>query len=398
MRPLEILRRSVQGRFESELTAVLRRRQPAEARLAGALRALCPWSAAARNMSCEAGQVLLRRQSFDRDLYRSAVRALAEMNDRRAAPLIRAALESDDAGGLSTLSAACFCRDALLLEPLAKVAAGRNAELAFAAEVARLIRGESDGARLGALAPRIKESSRIALCCEVFVPLARAPSAPPPIVMPLGVLRDTERHLGRWLVLADVATRALDPGPLNEARRKAQTGAPSSRAAWSLVAWALEPGASPPGARPTIELMARLSERPTADRDTSFLFRLARAGAPAARPVLESLAKQSPFGGEIAVRAAMHLARDHGQAHMRDAIVESATGKRDETRGVAAAALFDLRETHLARAAAEQAEDSRAISSVAWGALVRAACEGNVSTDMMLGEPMFRRLQFGWVE
>src|SRR5262252_7866913 len=353
MRPPEILRRGVQGRFESELTAVLRRRQPAEAKLAGALRALCPWSAAARNMTSEAGEVLMRRGSFDRDLYMSAVRALAEVNDRRAAPLIRAALEGGEGGGLATLSAACFCHEPLLAEPLARVAAGRNAELAFGAEVARLMRREADGSHLSGLAPRIKESSRIALCCQLFVPLTRGTAPPSAIGVPLAVLRDAERHLGRWLVLADVATRALDPGPLNEARRKAQAGAPSSRSAWSMVAWALEPGAAPPSSRPTIELVARLSERPTADRDTTFLFRLARAGAPSARPVLESLAKTTPLSDEIAVRAAMHLARDHGQKRMRDAIVDFAKSKRDEDRGVAAAALWDLGEVELARAAAE---------------------------------------------
>jgi hypothetical protein len=195
-----------------------------------------------------------------------------------------------------------------------------------------------------------------------------------------------------------VATRALDPGPLNEARRKAQAGAPSSRSAWSMVSWALEPGAPPPASRPTIELVARLSERPTADRDTTFLFRLARAGAPSARPVLESLVKTTPFSDEIAVRAAMHLARDHGQKRMRDAIVDFATGKRDDGRGVAAAALWDLHEIDLARAAAEQAESSRALHSVTWGVLVRAACEGRLAPDVMLGEPTFRRVQFGWVE
>src|SRR5262249_40351199 len=139
-------------------------------------------------------------------------------------------------------------------------------------------------------------------------------------------------------------------------------------------------------------------ERPTADRDTTFLFRLATARAPAARPILETLAKGTPLANETALRAAMHLARDHGQTKMRDAIVESATGKREESRGVAAAALWDLRETDLAREAAEQAEDSRTLSSVAWGVLVRAACDGRFSPELMLDDPTFRRVQYGWVE
>jgi hypothetical protein len=398
MRPSEILRKGVLSRIENELTAVLRRKQPAEAKLAGVLRTLCPLSSAARNMTCEAGEVLIRRGSFDRDLYMGAVRALAESKDKRAVSLVRTALISEDAGGLATLSAACFCQDPMLSEPLAKIAAGRHAELAFGAEVARLVRGESDGAYLAALAPRIKESSRIALCCQLFVPLTRSTPLPPRIGSSLAVLRDAERHLGRWLVLADVATRALDPAPLQEARKKAQSGAPSSRSAWSFVAWALEPGSAPPPARPTLELVARLSERPTADRDTTFLFRLATARAPAARPVLETLAKATPLANETALRAAMHLARDHGQTRMRDAIVESATGKREESRGVAAAALWDLRETELARETAEQAEDSRALASMTWGVLVRAACEGRFTPELMLDDPTFRRVQYGWIE
>jgi hypothetical protein len=144
--------------------------------------------------------------------------------------------------------------------------------------------------------------------------------------------------------------------------------------------------------------MARLSERPTADRDMSFLFRLARAGAASVRPVLETLAKPMPLEDDLAVRAAMHLARDHGQKHMRDAIVTLASARRDDGRGVVAAALWDLREADLAKEAAEQAEDSRGIGSVAWGALVRAACDGQFAPDLMLGEPTFRRVQFGWVE
>jgi hypothetical protein len=398
MRPSEILRKGVLGRFESELTAVLRRKQPAEAKLAGVLRALCPLSLAARNMSSEAGEVLVRRGSFDRELYMSAVRALADAKDKRAAPLIRAALQSDDGGGLATLSAACFCPEQVLAEPLTRIAAGRNAELAFGAEVARLVRGESDGGRLVELAPRIKESSRIALCCRLFVPLMRGPALPPSIGPSLAVLRDAERHLGRWLVLADVATHALDPAPLHEARRKSQAGAMSARAAWSLVAWALEPGASPPATRPTLELVARLSERPTADRDTTFLFRLANAGASSARPVLETLTKATPLSSETALRAAMHLARDHGQNRMRAAIVEYATGKREDGRGVAAAALWDLHEPNLALAAAEQAEGSRALSSIAWGSLVRAACEGRFTPELLLDDPTFRRVEYGWVE
>src|SRR5260221_9945667 len=107
----EILRKGVQGRFESEIAAALRRRHPSESKLAGAVRALFPLSMALRNVTTEAALVLMRRGSFDRELYASAVRSLAEAGDKIAAPLISSALATEEAGGLATLSAACFSRD-----------------------------------------------------------------------------------------------------------------------------------------------------------------------------------------------------------------------------------------------------------------------------------------------
>jgi hypothetical protein len=388
----------VQGRLESELAAALRRRLPSEPKLAGALRALYPLSASVRSMTGEAASVLSRRGSFDRELYASSVRSLAEAGDKKGAGLIKGALSSDEGGGLATLSAACFSRDAAIAAPLAKLAGCRHAHLAFGAEVARMARGESNGLHLSALAPMIKESHRIALCLELFLPLTRGPALPKPIGGALAVLRDAERHLGRWLVLAEVAARAADPAPLNEAERKAANGPASSRAAWSLVAWALTPEAPAPATRPTVELVARLSDRPSADRDTTFLFRLAAAKAPAARPMLEGLAKNNPLSDEVAVRAAMYLARDHGRSELRKALAEAALGKRDEVRGVAAAALWDLGEKDLAKKAAERAEESRFISSMTWGALVLAASMGKFCPSAVLAEPTFRRVQWGWVE
>jgi hypothetical protein len=393
----DILCEVVQGRFESELAAALRRRLPSEAKLAGALRALCPFSTAVRNMASEAALVLMRRGAFDRELYSGTVRALAEVSDKRAPSLIKGALASQDGGGLATLSAACFSRDPSLSAPLAKIAASRHPHVAFGAEVARMARGESTGVNLLALAPKIKESHRIALCVELFLPLTRGPALPGQVGASIAVLRDAERHLGRWLVLAEVATRASDPGPLNEARRKASNGPQSSRAAWSFVAWALEPGAPPPTTRPTVELIARLSDRPSADRDTTFLFRLAAARAPCARPMLETLAKATPLPDEVAVRAAMHLARDHGKGEMRKAIVDL-VAKRDDLRGVVAAALWDIGESELACKAAHQAEESRSVASMTWGTLVAAASTGKANAPMVLAEPTFRRVQCGWVE
>jgi len=114
--------------------------------------------------------------------------------------------------------------------------------------------------------------------------------------------------------------------------------------------------------------------------------------------MLEGLARACPLADEVAVRAAMHLARDHGKSDLRLAISDVAMSKRDEVRGVAAAALWDLGEKDLARKAAELSEGSKNISTMVWGALVMAAAEGKACPTPVLGEPTFRRVQWGWVE
>jgi hypothetical protein len=73
-------------------------------------------------------------------------------------------------------------------------------------------------------------------------------------------------------------------------------------------------------------------------------------------------------------------------------------GKRDEIRGIAAAALWDLGDRDLARKAADRAESERPLGSMTWGALVTAAAAGKLGSDCVLAEPNFRRVQWGWVE
>jgi hypothetical protein len=385
----------VQLRLAADVAAALRRRPTAEAKLAGALRALAPHCLEVRRTLAQALEVLVRRSSFDRTLYWAAVRALSESTDRRVVTPLRDAIGSEDAGGFAALSAACFCKDATLTTPLSRAAASRHAHVAFAAEVARLARSETTGAHLASLAPKIKESHRIALCVELFVPLVRAPPLALAVAPALAVLRDAERHLGRWLVLAEVATRAGDTQPIAEASARSDTGPSSSRAAWSLVHWALSPGTAPPPLRPTAELVARLSDRPSSDRDTSFLFRLAAAAAPAAKAMLESIAKP-PLSDEVSVRAAICLAKSYGRDDMRRALVELAGDiRREEIRGLAAAGLWDCGEHAVAQQAADEVLESKALGSQVWASLVRSAPNANGD---IVSEQRFRRVQWGWVE
>ncbi len=383
-------------RLDADLRAALRRRPAQEARLAGALRALAPHSARLGDGLNQAFELMVRRASFDRPLYAATARAVAELGDRRSTPAFKAALETEEQGTFATLSALCKTTDPALGEALAKAARSRHAHLAFAAEIARIARGESTGAHVASIAPKIKESHRISLCLELFVPLTWSKTLAPALGPALAVLREAERHLGRWLVLGEVAARAGDPAPLAEAMKRATEGPSSARAAWAMVAWALSYHVPPPAIRPTVELVARLSDRPSADRDTTFLFRLARQKAPAARPMLENLAK-SPLTDEASVRAALHLARDYGDSRPLDLLRVAATSPRRETvRGLAAAALFDAGEIALALELSRSLTTSRQLASVAWGALIQAAHAKGISE--ITDEASVRRIQFGWTE
>ena len=392
----DVIDEQVVSRLGADLRAALRRRPAHEARLAGALRALAPHSSALRSGLLEAFELMVKRASFERPLYPASVRVVGETADRRATPSFKKALESEQPGSLATLSAACRTTDPGLSDALANVARSRHAHSAFAAEVARISRGESGGEHVAALAPKIKESHRIALCLELFVPLTWSKPLSPVITPALAVLREAERHLGRWLVLGEVATRAGDGGPLADASLRANEGPLSSRAAWTMVVWALSLGSPPPAVRPTVELVARLSDRPSADRDTTFLFRLARQKAPAARTMLEGLAK-GPLNDEAGVRAALHLIRDYDDPRPRELLrVVAASSRREALRGLAVAALFDAGDREWALDCAKSLVLSRHLTSVAWGALIQAAHANNASE--VTTEPSVRRIQFGWSE
>ena len=389
----------VAERLEAELGASLRRKPANEARLAGAVRALAPFSSRLKAAMASALDTLVKRSSYSRPLYAACIRSLAELDEKRALPAIKKALSSDEAGGLATLSAACFATDCSLGEALAKVATSRHPHLAFAAEVARIARGEADGSHIASVAPKIKESHRIDLCVEMFVPLLWVKPLAVEVAPALAVLRDAERHLGRWLVLAEIAVRAGDDKPLDEARERASEGPSSARAAWTMVAWALSGGEPPPSVRPTVELVARLSDRPSADRDTTFLYRLAEARAPSARPMLENLVRGSGLGNETAIRSALYLVRDHGRSDLVRGLSEVVKStKREPLRGLALAALVDAGVVDEPLEQALALANSKQVSTMAWSELVRLGHGGKLPDPPLVAEYRFRRVQLGWVE
>lgn len=382
-------------RLVAEVRAAVRRRPAHEAKLAGTLRALAQHSPELLRELLVAVEVVARRGSFDRPLYAAAVRALGEQADPLLVPILIRVLSSDDAGGLASLAAACFTKEASLSEPLSRAAQSRHPVLAFAAEVARLSRGEDRGSRIAALAPKIKEAHRISLCNELFVSLAAAAPLPAQIAPALSVLRDAERHLGRWLLLGELAVRAGDRRPLQEASARAKSGAESARVAWSLVAWALDERARPPAARPSSELIARLSDRPSAERDVAFLFRMAAARAEAARPLLQGMTRGAALEDDRAIRAALHLCRDYGEERQLTALSQAGRStRRDGLSGLAAAALYDCGQSTEALRLASALEGSRHLPAVGWAGLVRAATAG-ARSGRLVSESTFRRVQHG---
>jgi hypothetical protein len=164
------------------------------------------------------------------------------------------------------------------------------------------------------------------------------------------------------------------------------------------VAWALDPRAAPPQARPTVELIARLSDRPSAERDATFLFRLAGAQAPSARSMLEGMVRGATLGDEMAVRAALHLCRDYGQARQLSALAQAGKSPRkDALRGLAAAALHDCGQTSEALLLAAELDGTRHLPALGWASLVRAAAAG-ARLGHLVSELNFRRVQRGSCE
>ena len=391
------LEAGIETRLEASVLAALRRKPVNEDRLAGCVRALAPHSRRIRVVLAQAAGVLGRRGSCNRPLYVAAIQGLADADQDRAAALLVDLLALDHAGGLATLSACCSVADPRLTGPLARLAGNRHPQLAFAAGLARLVREESDGAHLAGVAAMIKESHRIELCVETLVPLLWRRPLPAGVAPALRVLRGAERHLGRWLVFAELAARAGDAEPLAEAAGRAARGPTAARAAWAMVTWALAGTDAPPRARPTMELVARLSDRPSADRDLTFLFRLADARVGSVRSMLEGCIGTPALDSATAVRAALYLARDHGRSDLLTLLRRAASNSRREVlRGLATACLCDAGERDVCRIAANRLAQSRQLSTMTWAALVAAGVGIGPASGPLVTEPRFRRIQLGW--
>jgi hypothetical protein len=395
----------LEGRLADWVGRAVRKRPDSEARVAGAVRAASAHSARLRTALARAAEVFIERRSFGRPLYAAALRALASDGDRRLGPLLTTALGQEHAGGLPAIASAAHCRSGSLRDLLVRVAASRHPHLAFGAAIARGMRGEDSAVELVPAAARLNENARIDLCSELVVPmlLLQGEGGFDGLELPLAlgpafrVLRDAERHLGRWLALAQAGLCSRDGSGLEEAERRAAEGSPSARAAWALLRWALRPSQGVPTVRPTAEIVARLSDRPTAERDMSFLFRLAAVRADAARGMLESVARP-PLRGATAVRAAAALASGWNHGPAVDALRAAADGRRrSDLQGISVAALCDAGVRHEARERAAELCGARNLSCAVWGGLVLRNGGSRDGQRVLLSEPSFRRLELGWV-
>jgi hypothetical protein len=307
--------------------------------------------------------------------------ALAEAG--RSSEVLLRLIAAGDERTATYLPCAAWNTDPALTPVLARLSSAASSTALFA-EAARVYRGEANGARLTELATRAKESVRLAFAERMLHPLSEATLPTPRTLLPaLGVLRTSERHLGRWLVLGELAVRSGDGTALDEAHGHATRGPDVARSGWALVAWALMPTARPPALRTTklsLDLLARLSPRPSAERDMSFLLRMGRHGIVEARAPIESWLRQdvptvmrarllSLLAGPYAeVSALVHLRRLAGEG-------------KDEYAGLWVAGLWDACQHHpggldlstleVARELAAKLVLSKHISNVAWGALIR---------------------------
>lgn len=114
-----------------------------------------------------------------------------------------------------------------------------------------------------------------------------------------------------------------------------------------------------------MELAARLSDRPSADRDLAFLFRLAAHKVPTTRPMLESLVRGS-LNDPASVRAASYLVRDFARVDLLGPLRDcAASAPREELhRGLALGALWDAGDLDVA--AARAPSSCRRSTSARW--------------------------------
>ncbi len=398
--PKPALGRQIRERLERELTAALKRRPSHELELSGVLRAALAHNARLRSSARAALDVLSRRQSFDRPLYHAVLRSLTECSDGGCKDFVVEALKHVHGAGYTAFGAAALCGGSPeVVTTLERIAVAERAHLAFAAELALSYCGRLREGHLVHLAPMVKEVHRVAMCNELLPMFSRRAIVPSGCATALRVLRASERHLGRWLMLGELEVRAGSDAVIDEARSRLASASASGRGSWQLILWSLERarGAAIDVPRAPIDALTRLVER--SDRESQFVFRLARARVPACETALASLVSR-PISTHAGAYAAMFLARDFARPACRDALINAASSE-SPISGLATAALFDAGVKDIALKRATAMADSRSLRTAMWAACVRYAdrnSQSGAESTMAVDETRYRWIQCGWLE
>ncbi len=398
------LGRAIRERLQHDLEQALKRRPAEESVLSGVVRALSPYNVKLRSAARESLEVLAKRRSFDRPLYHVLLRTIGDLSEPSACAVVQGALGQIPTAGYSPLAAACGCANPAVVQELSKAAGRERVHAAFAAELALACHTSARPAHLAHLAPMLKETHRVSFCYEFLPALARLSEIPKAVGPALRVLRAAERHLGRWLALAELEVRAGELAALDEAKERFDSASASGRGSWQLMVWALEhaknPARDPSLLRVSVDAVSRLAER--ADRASHFAFRLAAARETAVEQVLgHQLAR--PLRTADSIRAAMHLGRDLGHSQMRDTLVKACDDRAldPELHGFAVASLYDVGDREGALERALELESARSLKSAAWASLVRYKARErafNGCSSPVVTESRYRWIQCGWLE
>jgi hypothetical protein len=373
----DVLDKAVARRVCSEVSAALRRRNSLEERLGGALRLLAGFSVTVRRQVLLVATTLLRRKTIDRPLFRASVAALGDTPRAEGEAPVVSALQSA-APPLCAFAAAARLPSGRVAKVLAELTGRSPSHVAFAAEFVRTVRGEAIGDRLVKLAPMINEASRVLLTCDLVSALVeQSHSAPPGLAPALAPLRTAERHTGRWLRLGELGVLAGDEAPIVEARQARDRATGAARTTWQVIAWILSAlrGWDEPLSVQTLssDVLRKLSDQPSAQRDHAFLFRLGRMGVAAAEAPLAKLAHASAYRAVDQVHAAYCLAKHYACDTFVPRVESAAARGVEAVRGASVAALWDLGKREEALLHVDSLMISRSPANVAWGALVRMA-------------------------
>jgi hypothetical protein len=386
-------------RLRGGVAASLKRRSVHEPTIAGLCRVWSQVSENVRDLLADCSTHLLQKRAWDRPLLLSAMHSLAACQDERVLPTIQHLLDERTYTSLAAYSVAGTLKHSDLRKVLERNAVSRPTHLAFASELARVLRGEAQSRRLAEMAAKIKEYHRISLCASMFVPLEFAHCVQPELVPTLRIFCDVERNLGRWLVFAQIAHRSGEVAVIEEAKHRKNQATSNNRVVWSLVNWVLEHDAVL-DVRPSMTALARLSDRPVQERDLLILFRLAEQRVRVAKDVLLRLAAPVLHAlacDPVALRAVAALAIHYQHESCLTRLKELVFDQSCSCRGLAAALLYDSGETEMALQITNTMNEEPNWEQFAWACLVQVNSAFPRSTPIV-NELTFRRLNRGWLD